>query len=443
MVPRQRLTRGWLDEHKHRVRDLLRDHGRGRRGRHAGAELMTKTVYVHIGLPKTGTSYLQQCLRHNRDDLTAIGWHLPGHRSRDQRHAVWDLLGRRIQGSAQRQVAGAWQRLVDEIASSPAEHCIVSEEFLVHARPAHVRQVTRALSPRELHVVVTVRDLGRVMSSMWQQNTAKARTVRWSEFVSAVRDPEHGPATSGVAFWLRYDLARVLDTWGVAVPPERIHIVTVPPAGTGPEVLWARFCSATGMDAGALRAVDSTVHPAVDAVQAETLRRLNSRLGGRLSEQDYLFMMSNVLRPSLRGSTDGSGIAFPPDHREWLMRRCEDVVQVVQGKPYHVVGDVDDLRSKAEVLEGENPDDVADAAVAATAMTLLAATLEHYAATRSTAQRRGSSRPAVTSLGSRMSSFTRSLSHQSKVRALELADHNRLVARLASAYLRRSSASKS
>lgn len=411
-------------------------------GRREEAELMTKTVYAHIGLPKTGTSYLQQCLRHNRDDLTAIGWHLPGPRSRDQRHAVWDLLGRRIQGSAQRQVAGAWQRLVDEIATSPAQHCIVSEEFLVHARPAHIRRIARAMSPRELHVVVTVRDLGRVMSSMWQQNTAKARTVRWSEFVSAVRDPEHGPATSGVAFWLRYDLARVLDTWGIAVPPERIHVVTVPPAGAEPHLLWERFCSATGMDANGLRAVDSTVHPAVDAVQAETLRRLNSRLAGRLSEQDYLFMVSSVWRPSLRGSTNGSGIAFPPEHREWLMQRCEGVVEVVQGKPYHLVGDVDDLRSKADVLEGENPDEVSEAAVAKTTMTLLAATAEHYAAARLMPQRKGSGRPAVTGLSSRMSSFSRSFRHQTKVRALELADRNRLVARVASAYLRRSSASK-
>jgi hypothetical protein len=404
---------------------------------------MTKTVYAHIGLPKTGTSYLQQCLRHNRDDLAAIGWHLPGAGSRDQRHAVWDLLGRRIQGSAQGHVAGAWQRLVDEIATSPAEHCIVSEEFLVHARPAQVRRIARAISPRELHVVVTVRDLGRVMSSMWQQNTAKARTVRWSEFVSAVRDPEHGPATSGVAFWLRYDLARVLDTWETAVPPERIHIVTVPPTGAEPDLLWTRFCSATGMDASALRAVDSTVHPAVDAVQAETLRRLNSRLGGRLSEQDYLFMVSSVLRPSLRGSPPGSGIAFPPEHREWLVQRCEDVVRVVQAKAYHLLGDVDDLRSKADVLEGENPDDVAEGAVAETAMTLLAAAVEYGAAARPTPQRGGSSRPAVTSVGSRLSSFARSLSHQTKVRALELADRNKLVARAASAYVRRSSAWKS
>jgi len=54
---------------------------------------MLGRVYVHIGLPKTGTSYLQRTLWRNRAELARVGVYLPGERRLAQRYAVWDLLG--------------------------------------------------------------------------------------------------------------------------------------------------------------------------------------------------------------------------------------------------------------------------------------------------------------------------------------------------------------
>src|SRR5262245_6225333 len=164
---------------------------------------MARRVNIHVGLPKTGTTYVQQTLWESRQQLAHDGVLVPGESHQVQRRAFWDLLGRRLRGVEQTKVPGSWQELVDTAQRWTGRQVLLSEEFLVNARPAHVRRMVRAFEPAEVHVIVTVRDLARVIGSMWQQELSKGRTWPWSEFVAAVRDPEHGPATAGVGFWLR------------------------------------------------------------------------------------------------------------------------------------------------------------------------------------------------------------------------------------------------
>ena len=55
---------------------------------------------------------------------------------------------------------------------------------------------------------VTVRDLARVLPSLWQQEIRKGRTWMWPEFLSSVRDPQSGSVTAAAAFCLI-----VCSTW--------------------------------------------------------------------------------------------------------------------------------------------------------------------------------------------------------------------------------------
>ena len=43
---------------------------------------MARTVFFHVGLPKTGTTYLQTMMWHNRAELARQGVLLPGESSR-------------------------------------------------------------------------------------------------------------------------------------------------------------------------------------------------------------------------------------------------------------------------------------------------------------------------------------------------------------------------
>ena len=58
----------------------------------AGAPARPK-VFLHIGEPKTGTTFLQQVMWRNRSELAARGVVLPGHHPQDHFRASQDLRG--------------------------------------------------------------------------------------------------------------------------------------------------------------------------------------------------------------------------------------------------------------------------------------------------------------------------------------------------------------
>jgi len=50
-------------------------------------------VFLHVGEPKTGTTFLQQVMWRNRSELAAQGVVLPGHHPQDHYRASQDLRG--------------------------------------------------------------------------------------------------------------------------------------------------------------------------------------------------------------------------------------------------------------------------------------------------------------------------------------------------------------
>lgn len=399
---------------------------------------MARRVYVHIGLPKTGTSYLQRSLWLSRRALAASGVLLPGETHQVQRFAFWDLLGRRLRGVSQPKVPGSWNSLVEAIGSWPGDRVVLTDEFLVNARPAHVRRMVRALAPAEVHVVVTVRDLGRVICSMWEQEVAKSRTWSWSEFLAAVRDPGRGPATAGIAFWLRCDLQKILATWEHAVPPERIHVVVVPPPGSPPTQLLDRFAATLDLDVKALTPPPAEVNNSVGVTETEILRRLNAGLGGRLNERQYLHIMRRVVKPVLRSRTGTNRIEFSAEDREWIDDRTTELVEFLKNRPYRVVGDLDDLVAVDGSAGGDDPQHVSEAALADAAVAVLTATVEQYADLWWKTQRRRDL-TNETEWRTRLTSAGRALGYKARIGVLEKADRSRFVAGAMQLYLRRTS----
>lgn len=338
--------------------------------------------------------------------------------------------------STQPEVPGSWQALIADVRRWPGEQVVLSEELLVHAGPRVARRVVRDFQPDEVHVVVTVRDLARVLGSMWQQDLGKGSTWSWPEFVAAVRDPEQGPATAGVAFWLRYDLRRVLATWAGVVPAERIHVVVVPRAGSAPTLLLERFAEATDLDSAALVPPDKEINTGVGRVEAELLRRFNTNLGGGLNERQYRHVV-NVLKPVLRSTAGTAPIRLPDDARSWITEASADLAEFLKDGSYDVVGDVDELLPRWDSELAGQPRDVTDRELADAALAALGATAEYHADYWEKTRRR--KRSGEADARTRLVSAGRALVFRGKVRALEAADSNRLLARAARLYLRRRS----
>lgn len=391
-------------------------------------------VYVHVGLPKTGTSYLQRTLERSRERLATTGVLVPGGSERSQRDAVYDLLGRRVGGADASRVVGSWPALVEEVRGWPGGTALLSEELLVHATPAQCRRVVRDLAPAEVHVVVTVRDLGRAMSSMWQQNIQKGRTWTWPEFVAAVRDPDRGPATAGVAFWLRYDLRRVLADWSEVVPAEHVHVVVVPPAGAPATALLERYAMAVGLDRADFRPPGQQVNTSLGVVETELLRRLNLGLDGRLDEQRHRHVIG-VLKPGLRRE-GAPGTVLPEQDRPWAERVAQALVADLAAGGHHVVGDLADLTGTPP-LPGGATDAVPDAALADTAVRALVLLAERGVEPRQPVDAGPAAAPR--GVATRLTSAARATSFRARVGLLQAADASPAVARLAGLYLRRRS----
>ena len=394
-------------------------------------------VLLHIGLAKTGTTSIQRALEQSQERCAGHGVTLPGGNHHLHRRAAYDLVGRRISGDEE-PVAGSFRRLVTAVDSCSSPRAVVSEELLALARPKHVRRLARALDDHELEVVVGVRDLGRTLLSAWQQEVVNAQTFTWRTFADAVRDPERGAVRAGVAFWLRHDVVRVLDTWERIVPRDRVHLVTVPPPGRPGEVLLDRFAEAVGVPPGLLRHDGPMRNRSLGAVELEVVRRLNTRLTD-LPRRQYLAVVQGAIRPGLQ-RPDSRPLTLPPQDLDWVLARSGELVERLRQRGYRVHGDLEELRTAQAGLENGSTrralDDVtADELEEASEEALGALGRAHGALSRR--YRRAVAAQAEDSgTVERMGSWLRAASFQAKVAGLERADHNRALAWAARTALR-------
>ncbi len=320
-------------------------------------------VFLHVGLPKTGTTTLQAALDHHVDDLAAGGVLFPGGRHEKQRLAVFDLLGQRLEGD-ERAVAGAFQQLVEEMAAYDGHSIIVTEEILGMARPRQVRRFVDALPKHRVHVVISARDLGRTLVSAWQQTVVMGGTTTWQEFADEVRTPGAGRASDGAGFAMRHDLLRVLDLWGEAVPAEQMRLVTVPPPGSPRPLLLERFSQALDLPAGLLSDAKAR-NESLGAAETELIRRLNPVLGEKLKTRQYRYVLEIGLRPRWE-NPDSRRLALPAADHEWVAERAGQLVEQLAGRGLQVFGELDDLVPQPGADE-PRLDEVSDAELLAAA----------------------------------------------------------------------------
>ena len=69
-----------------------------------------------------------------------------------------------------------WRDLVGEIRRAREPRVVVSSEFFSLASPKVIERIVRDLDRERLHVMVTLRPLGRILPSQWQQNVQGGMT---------------------------------------------------------------------------------------------------------------------------------------------------------------------------------------------------------------------------------------------------------------------------
>jgi len=328
-----------------------------------------RRVILHVGAPKTGTSFVQDVLWLNRDSLARQGILYPAERFDEHFLAALDLL-ELSWGGLEKQAVGAWDRLAQRVRDWPGT-AIVSHEILATATRPQVRRALDSFGDAEVHVVLSARDLVRQIPAEWQENVKHRRTLGYGEFLARITDPQRSGELASW-FWGVQEVPDILDRWGSTLPAERVHLVTVPKPGQPRGLLWERFSSVLGLDAAALEPETNRSNASLGVPETALVRRINQQVNnGVLRNEDYRELVRELLvHRTLSLRTGSPRLGLPPDVRAWAVDLSEEWVDLIAARGYDVRGSLDELRPDATAAEFSDPDHpdehaVADAAVAA------------------------------------------------------------------------------
>jgi hypothetical protein len=334
---------------------------------------VSKRVLLHVGAPKTGTSFVQDILFTHRNALRERGILYAADRHDSHFLAALDLM-ELPWGGLEREAGGAWERLASQVREWPGTAIISHEIFGAASRVQVARALESLAAPdgdTEIHVVFSARDLVRQIPAEWQENVKHRRTKEYGQFLEHLRDEQR---TSEVAqwFWGVQEVPDVLDRWAEAIPRARVHLVTVPPPGSSPTLLWERFASLFGIDPVEFSPSDRA-NASLGVPESAMIRRLNERLNDVLPNHHYRrFVRELLVHRNLSGRPGSPRLSLPEDAHRWASDLGRSWVSELALRGYDVVGDLDDLVPSAAqpFVDPDTCDErlVADAAIDALAI---------------------------------------------------------------------------
>ncbi|NPC95900.1 hypothetical protein [Nocardioides sp. zg-DK7169] len=339
-------------------------------------------VFLHVGSPKTGTTFLQNVLWDQRALAAEQGLLLPGRRFHDHYLATLDVRDLADAPTAPPEAAGRWAALVAE-AEGWGGTTLISHELFASASAEQAKRAVASFGDREVHIVLTARDLVRQVPAEWQEHIKHRATVTMEGFLADLRaDRAHR-----TWFWQVQDFADVLRRWGATVPAERVHVVTVPPAGADAGTLWTRFATLLGLDPAAFDTTVSRSNSSLGLEQAELLRRVNAELGDRVPlPGPYPQLAKNVLAHRLLAGRPGTRLVLDAEADAFARQRSVEIVADLRTLGYDVVGDLDELVPPPAEAPSSGPTP-SDADLAAEGVAAIAGLLDEMAR-RLAAQRR-------------------------------------------------------
>ncbi|HOV06683.1 MAG TPA: hypothetical protein PLV27_05435 [Anaerolineaceae bacterium] len=178
---------------------------------------MTKSIYIHIGPHKTGTSTIQYSLSQNRQQLQdrgilyPISGTLPG-KPTGQHNLAWELTA----DERFTKRFGTWKNVIREIHNSKAEQIILSSEDFCHCNQEQIEKIRALLEEYEVKVIVYLRRQDLKLQSQWA-----VRQVR-IEYLDQY-DPFPVWLEKNPKEFIVSDYARLIAPWAEVFGRDGIH----------------------------------------------------------------------------------------------------------------------------------------------------------------------------------------------------------------------------
>jgi hypothetical protein len=327
---------------------------------------MAERVVLHVGVMKSGTTYLQNLLFAEQARLVTDGVHVVG--------KAWTQQARAVRGGIAGPEALAhprWERLARKVRRA-AGTAVLSVEYLGPVGTAVASRLLADLDAPRITVVLTVRDLNRTLVSMWQETVQNGRSWTWADYLRdvAAKRPGDGEqrgdrSTAGGTFWRQQDVVRIAREWSEALAGRReasgsvsdeVVVVTVPRPEAPRAELAARFGEAAGIrldpDTGVQERNES-----IGLASVLVLRRLNESLDA----QGLGFPVGSGLRKHVlakqvlaahRDEEPSLGLAV----HDWVAEQAAQTRAALARSGLRVVGDLSDLEPLP--VDGVGPEDV-------------------------------------------------------------------------------------
>ncbi|HWU21855.1 MAG TPA: DUF6752 domain-containing protein [Nocardioides sp.] len=312
---------------------------------------MTRTLYLHVGSPKSGTTYLQRILDANREVLARGGVLVVGDAQVDRVQAALQLRQDPRWEKLPEDRRDMWGTLVAEIRDWKGDAAVLSYELFSAASAEQARRALADLDGIDVHLVITSRDLARAVPSAWQEQLKFGTTKPLAEWSPSGRNREWS--------WRTLDPSSVAKRWGATLAPDHVHVVTVPSQPTTDSELWDRFAEACALTGLEVDLAVPRVNESLGVVQAELLRRVNGHLRPPIEgSRERAVWLRDTLAHGVLAGGDAEPIGLTEEQLSEASQRAESAIAAVERAGYLVHGDLADLRPAQR--EARLPSDVSD-----------------------------------------------------------------------------------
>ena len=328
-------------------------------------------MLLHIGVHKTGTTAVQTALANSRDILDTWNVRYPG-RLMAHREVASSVMGRPLgwrTDGAKPPKAGLWDRTVAD-ARAYRGTTVISSEFFAESPEEVVRRIVTDVGADHLQVVVTLRNLGRILPSAWQQNLKSGFETPYLPWIRRMLFNDDD-ATRSTIFWRRHRHDELVERWVAAVGADHVTVVVVDDRVR--EGIFHHFEDLLDVPRDTLYDRRGEVsNRSMTLAEAAFLRRLNVAVGGAAGWRAYPNrVQAQMVKQLVEGRTpspEEARLATP----QWALDRAaeiaDEMVTRIESTGARIVGDPAVLRERMTGPE-EAVDDAAelptDAAISA------------------------------------------------------------------------------
>ena len=316
--------------------------------------LPANSIMLHIGAHKTGTTSLQAALFAASKPLEEQGViNLVADGDETANPAARAVQRLPSSGSTGAPVDySVWTTLVDQAKAHPNQLVSISAEAFAVSESLVIKQIVKDLGLDRLQVVITLRPLGKILPSQWQQDLHGAwLSLEFEEWLKkTLKDVEPvkqiGPLQVPHQFWFRHRHDALLQRWIDAVGRDSITLVVADDQRKSS--LLEHFEKLLSLSAGTLTSTGITRNQSMTLPEMQIMQRYgelleSSELGKKIVAQSRYHKALRILRKMRPENENDARLAVPAWSYERVSEIQHEMVERMQASGVAVIGTLNQL----------------------------------------------------------------------------------------------------